>query len=156
LARIQETRVTLPVRHVARLIVLDASGALLLVRYPDARPGRPPTYWATPGGGLESGESHLDAARRELREETGLSVEVGRELWANRFELALPGGVVDQHERFFLVQLTAVAPAVCNSSPEDIVELRWWPITSLRTTRELIFPERLLASLDEHGLTGSH
>jgi 8-oxo-dGTP pyrophosphatase MutT (NUDIX family) len=134
-------------RHVARLIIFDAAGSLLLVRYHDDRPGRPGRYWATPGGSLEHGETHLDAAWRELREETGLTAAVGRELWERRIRIDLPSGVVDQHERFFLVQLGEVAPIVRNTSSEGIHELRWWSIAELRTTTEVVFPERLFASL---------
>lgn len=58
--------------------VLD-DGRLLLVRH--IRDG----CWGTPGGAIEPGESPAEAARRELREETGLEL-------APRSIIAVTGG----------------------------------------------------------------
>lgn len=63
-------------RQAARLVVLDAHHRILLFRHTDGH-GR--EFWATPGGGLEPGESFEDAACREAKEELGAeSVELTR------------------------------------------------------------------------------
>lgn len=62
-------------RRSARLVIVDEDGRLLLFRYHDEHHA---PFWATPGGELLPGESYLDAARRELREETGLNLQIGR------------------------------------------------------------------------------
>lgn len=58
----------------AGAVVRDEAGRLLLVRR-----GRPPAegLWSLPGGRIEPGETAAAAAVREVREETGLDVEVG-------------------------------------------------------------------------------
>jgi 8-oxo-dGTP diphosphatase len=59
-------------RVVAQGVILDGERVLLSVRH-DLR------GWELPGGNLEPGECVEDALRREIREETGLEVElVGR------------------------------------------------------------------------------
>jgi 8-oxo-dGTP diphosphatase len=59
----------------AGAVVRDEAGRLLLVRR-----GRPPAagLWSLPGGRIEPGETAAEAAAREVLEETGLRVSVGR------------------------------------------------------------------------------
>ena len=54
------------------VVVLSPSGVLMIRR------GKPPRVggWSLPGGAQKVGETVADAARREVREETGLEVEV--------------------------------------------------------------------------------
>lgn len=55
-------------------IVFDAQERALLIRR-----GQPPArgLWHFPGGRLEPGEGLVEACRREVREETGLAVDIG-------------------------------------------------------------------------------
>lgn len=54
-------------------VVVRGSRALIVKRAHEPRRGE----WSIPGGTVELGEPLTDAVRRELREETGLDVEVG-------------------------------------------------------------------------------
>ena len=60
-----------PERPAVRAVVLDADDRVLLVRFENAVSGD--VWWATPGGGVEAGETDEQALRRELLEETGLT-----------------------------------------------------------------------------------
>lgn len=56
---------------------------LLLVRHGHTLNNN--AFWAPPGGGLSFGESMHECLKREMLEETGLEVEVGRFLFVNEF-----------------------------------------------------------------------
>lgn len=64
------------VRPAVRVVVVDPDDRTLLFRVGDVD-GVREDWWETPGGGLQPGEDHAGAARRELAEELGVGdVEV--------------------------------------------------------------------------------
>lgn len=62
-------------RLAAYAFITDPNGGLLLTWFNGSTP-----QWTLPGGGVEYGESIEEAVVREVREETGYDVAVGRPL----------------------------------------------------------------------------
>ena len=58
-----------PIRNAARVVVVDETGRVLLFRGCSQEWDPPRVAWYMPGGGLEAGETHEEAALRELEEE---------------------------------------------------------------------------------------
>ncbi|MBV8393930.1 MAG: NUDIX hydrolase [Alphaproteobacteria bacterium] len=82
--------------------------------------------WDLPGGRPDAGEDHRKALGREVREETGLDVEVGAFLGEHLFEV-LPS-------RF--VRIVSYVCALVGTSTDVVVshehlETRWLPIGEL-------------------------
>jgi 8-oxo-dGTP pyrophosphatase MutT (NUDIX family) len=91
-------------------------GRLLLV---NAYPGQESDLWCAPGGGVEPGTSLPDNLRREVHEETGLSVEVGALALVNEFHD--PASGFHQVEMFFRCRLLTTAIPAGWRDPEGIV-----------------------------------
>lgn len=60
-----------------RVVILDNQNRMLMVKQEHEERD----IWMVPGGGIEEGESSIDAAVREIKEETGLDIEVGKLIW---------------------------------------------------------------------------
>jgi hypothetical protein len=52
-------------RRSARIILLNAAQQVLLIRFVVERDHQPFVFWATAGGGVEEGETDIDAAPNE-------------------------------------------------------------------------------------------
>lgn len=98
-------------RRAARVIVRarDEAGMPRVLLFADTDPGVPGvSWWVTPGGGIDPGESEAQAAVRELAEETGLVI-VAEQLQGPVAHRVVVHGysdqVLEQTETFFLVDV---------------------------------------------------
>ena len=132
-------------RNSARLLVINPSQQVLLFHFRhknDALAGQ--SHWATPGGGLEQGESFEAAAVRELFEETGLNVAaVGASVAERRFPMMLPSGeTVLSVERYFVVHTDTERLSREGWTANEVrvmADHKWWSVAELRETRETVW-----------------
>ena len=137
-----------PVRRRAtvRLLVLDAAGDVLLYEDSDQGLTPPATWWSTPGGGIDPGESERDAAARELFEETGLRVAVSDfigPIARRRVVHGYSDSVVEQYDVFYAVRTTRFEPDPGALTPEEQVTMQrwhWWSVAELRATTQRVWP----------------
>ncbi|MCP2265806.1 NUDIX hydrolase [Promicromonospora thailandica] len=136
-------------RHAARVILVDDAGRVLVVRGHDAdQPER--SWWFTVGGGIDAGETPVDAALRETREEAGLTLAAG--------DLVGPvltrTGVFEffaetcrQHEVFYLARVAdavEVSAAGWTEAERELLdEMAWLTPAQLRDQPLEVFPPEL-------------
>jgi len=140
-------------RLAARVFLVDRDGSVLLLRGRD--PNRPEAgwWWLTPGGGIDDGETAEAAARREVREETGLVIDdVGEVVFRRAVQFDFEGLRYNQREQFFCVRCDRFA--IDRSGWTDVevrsmAEHRWWTYAELVSTDEIVYPEQLAQILTE-------
>lgn len=100
-------------------VVIDNGRVVLIRRGNEPRKGE----WSIPGGKLEVGETLGEGVRRELREETGLDVEVGGLIEAFERVYRDPGGRVRYHYVIldYLCRADSVLPAAGGDAMEVAV-----------------------------------
>lgn len=106
-------------------VVWDGDRVLLVRR------GRPPRQgqWSLPGGAQQLGETVAEAARREIREETGLEVELG--------EIVATVDLIERDDRgrvryhYTLIDFTAEAASSALVPGDDAADARWFTLDQL-------------------------
>ncbi|MET3438802.1 NUDIX domain-containing protein [Sphingomonas sp. 1185] len=136
-------------RPAARILLVDGAGRTLMFRF---TPGDRPPFWCTPGGAVDPGESYEAAARRELREETGLDRDCGPQVARRQVEFRTIEGVeVDADERYFRVDIDAheVTGAGHTALEQRVMQSwRWFTRDELAAHAEPYFPTDLIELLD--------
>lgn len=100
----------------ASAVATDKHGRVLLaLRGTDPERG----CWSVPGGSAEPGESLRETARRESLEETGLDMDIGRELWAVEIP-AGDGRIYEVHD------FAATVTGGVLKAGDDADDVRWF------------------------------
>lgn len=98
--------------------------------------------WCAPGGGVHLHQPLESALRREVHEETGLSVTVGQPCLVNEFHD--PTGDFHQVDVYFRCNLTGGDPDGDWVDPEGVVTHRRW-VTRAEMARLRVKPDSLAA-----------
>ena len=123
----------LRIRQAVRALLVTPEQAVLLVRFEFATA----TVWALPGGGLEPGEDHVTALRRELIEEVGLhDVAIGAHVWTCEHVIPFEDGMWDgQRDVVHVVATEHFEPQPTLSwdqlRAERLHEIRWWTLDEI-------------------------
>jgi len=124
-------------RTAARIFLLDDSDRVLLM-HERLDLDRADSHWIAPGGGLEDGETLIEAAVREVYEETGLRVELptcAQPVFVERELYSFAGQHIDQTNYYFLARVASDAPirAIAPTDYEVVIALgsRWWALEEL-------------------------
>jgi len=114
---------TQPSRDRVAVLIIDQDKILLFYRFKEGR-----TYYALPGGHVESGEDLEETAIREIKEELNLDVTLGRKLW----EITNSG----RQEHYFLAanfsgEIKLGFPELGKLSPQNVYRPEWVPLNQL-------------------------
>ncbi|MDD5095245.1 MAG: NUDIX domain-containing protein [Dehalococcoidia bacterium] len=111
---------------VTRAIVRDDQGQVLIVQRRDNR------TWGLPAGSIELGESVMDCLRREVSEESGLTVISATPIALHtepRFDYTNMYG--DEYQRFVLVFCVDQWTGELQTNTEETVDARFFPLDAL-------------------------
>ncbi|MGW6455473.1 NUDIX hydrolase [Streptomyces sp. NPDC055078] len=143
-------------RHAVRAVVLDEDDRILLCRFVIPRkPSGTIVVWAAPGGGSAPGETPLDALRRELYEEVGLTVDADPpHVWHQEVvDPSIAAGYDGVINDYYLVRTASFTPrgglTDAQLAAENIYGTRWWPPREITGYRgpDLFSPRDLGAPL---------
>ena len=135
-------------------MLFDESGAVLLIRFVVKRPDGEFVFWALPGGEIEAGETEIEAAGRELREELGIGVKVEGPVYRDANQFWHQGEMQDNVDFLFRADCGREEPQLVGFTTDEkeiMKEVRWWSASEVEASEERIFPANLAKRMRELG-----
>lgn len=145
---------TVPQRHAARVLLFDEDGRVLLIHFVVPRGSGSFSFWATPGGEIEAGETAAGAAEREAREELGVALTLTGPVHESVSRFEHQGQLIENIDIFFTAYCAADAPVLDAPTETEramLQVLRWWTAAELAATSETVFPPGLAGLIGELG-----
>jgi 8-oxo-dGTP pyrophosphatase MutT (NUDIX family) len=138
-------------RTSGRVILIGPGSRTLLFRGGDPHRPADGTWWFTPGGGADPGESSFEAARRELWEETGHSDVEWSGLVARREAVFMfLGATYLSREEFYVAHTTRLEidpSGFTDLEADSVEEYRWLDSTAIRRLPDPVYPAELTVCL---------
>jgi 8-oxo-dGTP diphosphatase len=138
-------------------MLFDESGAILLIRFVVMREGGEFVFWALPGGEIEDGETEVEAAEREVREELGLELSVAGPVYCDRNQFFHQGEMQDNVDFLFRAECGREEPRLIGFTTDEkeiMKEVRWWSAAEVEASQERIFPVNLVDRMREQSGRG--
>lgn len=136
-------------RPTSRVVLVAPTNRVLMLftRAPDSSNW---SRWVLPGGGVDPGETHEQAAYREVAEETGHQLSsLGPRIFVENTPLPYDEAIYPgAHQEYFLARVDAEfepdRSGWTSSEHVDVTDWRWWTVEALETTREPYEPRELV------------
>ena len=132
------------IRITSRAVVINDENKVLLLKIKDGE-GH---CWITPGGKIEAGETELEAAKRELFEETGIQVAdfVEPHVWYYEHVILINDVPTLLKEHIFLAYVKTNDVHFDNLldyERDEITNYMWWDIAEFIEKQEVMYPQGL-------------
>ncbi len=103
-------------------------------------------FWFTIGGEIEPGETNMQAAVRELHEETGLTLKdvvFGPIVWFGSCDLILSGELKRLNQKFIVAhsKKTNISMKNFTESEKNVIEkMDWFSLDKIKSHDDIIYP----------------
>lgn len=144
-------------RDIACAVIISGDSRILMGRKHPGGGGVFVNCWQIPGGGIEPGESQIQALSREIREEVGISIQ-GLEVSllsdkdsGSAVKRLSSGEEVLCHMKFFvyLIHLPGLSGDIETIAGDDFAEISWFTQSELSEIKLVPAGERLFAEFGD-------
>ncbi len=144
-------KINYPVRQSVRIILLNDANEVLLICIDDPKTKSiggqyEGIFWVLIGGAMEANETVLEAAEREVFEETGIrrnDIKFGPNVWFGEIDLILYGKPVHIKEKYIVARTNKTILSLTNLVAHEtqiVKHLEWFSLKKIINSKEIIYP----------------